>query len=83
MIIPSLEVINKKYYINNDFDCNCMNVTHLISCTNCNEQYVGSAIYLKERFRIHKSDINTEKNTCGITRHFTNKCRNQQNPHIF
>ena len=31
------KVTNKKHYINNDFDCNCMNVINLISCTNCNE----------------------------------------------
>ena len=79
----ALEVTNKKYYINNDFDCNCMNVTYLISCTNLNEQYVGSAIDFKERFRIHKNVINTEKDSCGTARHFTNKCRDQQNPHIF
>ena len=30
------KVINKKYYINNDFDCNCMNIIYLIRYTNCN-----------------------------------------------
>ena len=55
------KVTNKKYHIKNDFDCNSMNVIYLISCTNCNEQYVGSAIDFKKRFRIHKSDINTKK----------------------
>ena len=35
---------NKKYYINQNFDCNSMNVIYLTSCTNCNEQYVGSAL---------------------------------------
>ena len=61
MRIPSLEVTNKKYYINNDFDCNFMNVIYLIICTNCNEQCVGSTIDLKKRFKIHKSDINIKK----------------------
>ena len=42
--IFTCKVTDNKYYINNDFDCNCMNVIYLISCTNCNEQYVGSAI---------------------------------------
>ena len=31
------QVTDKKYYIKNDFDCNCMNVIYLISCANCNE----------------------------------------------
>ena len=79
----SCKVTNKKYYINNDFDCNCMNVIYLISCTNCKEQYVGSAIDSKKRFRIHKSDINTKKDRCGVARHFSNKCRDPQNPHAF
>ena len=30
------KVTKKKYYINNDFECNSMNVIYLISCTNCN-----------------------------------------------
>ena len=29
---------------NNDFDCNCINVVYLISCTYCNEQYVDYAV---------------------------------------
>ena len=45
--------------MNIDFDSNCMNVIYLISFTNCNEQYAGSAIDFKKRFRIHESDINT------------------------
>ena len=28
-----------------------MNVIYLISCTNCNEDYVGSAIDLKKNFQ--------------------------------
>ena len=58
-------------------------VIYLISCTNCNEQYVGSAVDFKKLFSVHKSDINTKKDLCGVTRHFTNKCRNPQNPHAF
>ena len=53
-----------KYFINNDLDYNCMNVIYLISCTNYNEQYLGSATEFKKRFRIHKSDINTNKDRC-------------------
>ena len=74
------KVTYKKYYIKNDFDCNSMDVTYLISCTNCNEQYVGSAVGFKKRFRIHKSDINTKRKRYGIARPFPNKCRDPQNP---
>ena len=40
----------------------------------CLEQYVGSAIKFKSRFRIHKSDIKTKKDRCGTARNFNNKC---------
>ena len=60
-----------------------MNVIYLISCTNCNEQYVGSAVDFKKRFRIHKSDINTKNDRCGVACHFTNKWWYTQNPHAF
>ena len=60
-----------------------MNVIYLISCTNCNEQYVGSAIDFKKGFRIHKSDVNTKKDRCGVAHHFTNKCLDPQNSHTF
>ena len=61
-----------------------MIVTYLISCTNCRfRTYIASAIDFKKRFRIHKSDMNTKKERCGIVRHFTNKCRKPQNPHAF
>ena len=38
------------------------------------EQYVGSTIKCKGRFRIHKSDIKTKKYRRGTARHFHNKC---------
>ena len=44
---------------------------------------VGSTIDFKERFRIHKSDINTKKERCGIAHHFNNKCQHSQNPSAF
>ena len=37
-------------------------------------KYVGSAIPFKERFRIHKSDINTGKKRCGAAKHFLGYC---------
>ena len=42
----------------------------------CLEQYVGSAIKLQSRFRIHESDTKTKKGPLGTARHFNNKCCN-------
>ena len=46
----------------------------MISCKCCGKQYVGSATDFKERFRIHKSDINTGKVRCGVANHLLNIC---------
>ena len=46
----------------------------MTSCKCCDKQYVGSATGFKERFRIHKSDINPSKTTCGVANHLLNVC---------
>ena len=54
-----------------------------MSCSNCYDQYVWSALDFKSRFRIHKSDIKTKKDRCGTARHFNTKCTDSSNPHKF
>ena len=49
----------------------------------CLEQYVGSAIKFKSRFRIHKSDTKTKKDCCRTTSHFNNKCCNSSNLFVY
>ena len=71
------------YSVRGDLTCNSVNVIYIISCKNCHEQYVGSATNFKNSFKIHKSDIKTNKNRCGTARHFNNKCRSPQDPHAF
>ena len=46
------------------------NVIYLVSCENCEKQYIGSAIDFKARFRIHKSDIKTKKRSVWHCRAF-------------
>ena len=36
-----------------------------------------------DKKKLHKSDINTKKDRCGVAFHFTNKCRDQENRHAF
>ena len=43
----------------------------MVECINCKCQYVGSATFLKQNFRIYKSDIQTTKERCGTARHFS------------
>ena len=63
--------------------CDSCNVIYLITCSKCREQYVGSVINFKQRFRIHKSDIKTNKDRYGTARHFNNKCCNLNNKHAY
>ena len=54
--------------------CDSKNVIYLISCKCYGKQYVGSVVGLKERFRIHKSDINTGKIMCGVASRLLDVC---------
>ena len=74
-------VAGRKYYIRKNFTCNSTNVFYLVECINCKCQYVGSATFFKQRFRIYKSDIETKKNRCGIARYFNSTCCHPINPH--
>ena len=65
----------RKYKIKAILKCDGRNVIYLISCKCCGKKYVGSAAGFKERFRIHKSDINTGKKRCGVANHLLNVCR--------
>ena len=67
--------IKRKYKIKGILKCDSRNVIYLISCKCCGKQYVGSGTSFKERFRIHKSDINTGKARYGVTNDLLNVCR--------
>ena len=64
----------KYYRVKGALHCNSKNVIYLITCFDCKKQYVGSATNFKERFRVHKSDIKTNKERCGVAKHFINSC---------
>ena len=51
----------KSYFIRGQLNCESINVIYVITCSKFLEQYVGSAVKFKTRFRIHKSDIKTKK----------------------
>ena len=86
MIIDSkfrCTVTSKTYFIEVNLSFDSCNVIYLMTCSNCGEQYVGSAINFKRRFRIHKSYIKTNKDRCGTGRHFYNKCCSPNNKHDY
>ena len=58
-------VTGKTYFIKGNLSNDSCNVIHLITCSNCTEKYVRPAVNFKQRFRIHKSDIKTNKDRCG------------------
>ena len=59
-------VTGKSYFIRGQLNCESINVIYLITCSKCLEQYVWSAAKFKIRFRIHKSDIKTEKESVEV-----------------
>ena len=65
----------RKYKIKGILKCDSRNVIYLISCKCCGKQYVGSVTGFKERFRVHKSDVDTGKVRCGVVNHLLNICR--------
>ena len=65
----------RKYKIRGTLTCNTKNIIYLITYKSCSKQYIGSATSLKERFQIHKSDINTGKVMCGVANHLLNVCK--------
>ena len=69
----------RKYKVKGILKCTSKNVIYLISCKCCGKQYIGSATGFKERFRIHKSDINTGKVRCGVANHLLNVCHSEGN----
>ena len=66
----------KTYKVRGDLTCKSDNVVHLISWKRYKQQYVRSAFEsnFKPSFRVHKSDINTGKNKCGVAKCFLNNC---------
>ena len=68
-----------KYKVNGILKGTSKNLIYLISCKCCGKQYIGSAIGFKERFRIHKSDINTGKVRRGVANHLLNVCHSVGN----
>ena len=76
-------VTGKIYFIKANLSCDSCNIIYLITCSNCREQYVESAINFKQRFRMHKSDIRTNKDRCGTAKHFNNKCCSSNNKHAY
>ena len=77
------KVTGRFYNVRGNLSCNSSSVIYLISSKKCEDQYIGSAIDFKARFRIHKSDIEPKKDRCGTARHFNTKCSDVQNPHRF
>ena len=66
----------KTYEVRGDLTCKSDNTVQLISCKKCKQQYVGSAFEsnFKPKFRVHKSDINIDKDRCEVAKHFLNNC---------
>ena len=41
-------VTGKKYFVKGELHCNSCNVIYLVECSNCKQQYIGSALNFKQ-----------------------------------
>ena len=57
--------------------CGSINVVYVISCQCYKFKYVGSALTLKERFHLDKSDINPGKQRSGAAKHSLECCSSE------
>ena len=48
------KVTGKTYFIKGDLSYSSKNVIYLIACDKCKDEYIGSAVDSKPRFRVHK-----------------------------
>ena len=65
----SSKITGKTYFIKGDLSCNNKNIICLMTCDKCRDEYIGSTVYFKPHFRVHRSDIKTKKERCGTSRH--------------
>ena len=82
-----------KYKIGGFSTCNTKTIVYMIVCKCCGKQHIGSSTGFKEIFRLHKSDINTDKIRSGVASHLLNVCKSatrkteylqvQLNEHVF
>ena len=68
------KVTSKTYFTKEDLSCFGKNVTYLITCDKCRDEYMGSVVDFKPHFRLHKSDIKAKKKRCGTSKHLNEKC---------
>ena len=68
----------KTYKVRGKLCYTSSNVIYLIRWKLCKEQYIGSGFKdnFKPRFRVHKSDVITDKDRCSVVKHFFTKCTN-------
>ena len=76
-------VTGKKCFAKGELACNSCNVIYLVECSNCKQQYIGYVVNFKQWFRIHKSDIKSNKDWCGTARNFNNVCCHPSNSHFY
>ena len=60
--------------IHETLSCNSITVVYVITWQHCKLHYAGSVMTFKERFRIHKSDVNKGKKSCGAAKDFLECC---------
>ena len=65
------------------FNCNSLNVIYVLKCNNCWRFYIGETHDLKERTRLHISNVNLPDNAnCRILSHHLHTCSKLAHPYF-
>ena len=66
-----------------NFNCNSNNVIYVIKCNNCCEFYIGETGDLKERIRLHKSNVlHPENANCKKLSYHLHRCSSLIEPYF-
>ena len=77
------KVTDKIYFVESELHCNSCSAIYLVQRSNYKQQYIGSTLNFKQQYRIHKSDIKSNKVCCGTGRDFNNVCCHPSNPNFY
>ena len=66
------KVTGKTYFIK--IHLSSIDVIYSSTWDKCKDDYICSAVDFKARFSVHKSDIKTKEEHCGISKHFSENC---------
>ena len=73
----------RRFKVQKKLSCRTPYIVYLATCTNCNQQGVGSSIFFPSRLSTYKNHAKDKHDSCGISEHWNHICRHENNPVTF